>query len=353
MPRFLLLSALSLLACSFSMAGVSGANWNPQFAAQYLDARQKAWFEWKPAASADGPCVSCHTGLTYLLARPALRRALGEQQQTIYERGLMGRLRANVGVKRPSALQEVEVIFTALFLAEQNANNQAGDQALDIDSRKAFDQLWQLQLRSGPAQGAWRWYQANLDPWENPDSSFYGASVAALAVGMTPAGYRTDEVISEHIGALVSFLQSSSAPMRSLHDRLAALWATSRFPDVMTEESRQSLIAEVFGKQALDGGWTMASLGPWAAHADAPPALGSDSYATAFAAFVLGRAGVSPLHRGAARALDWLQSHQDSQTGAWPASSMNKRYPPNSMEVLFMQDAATAFASLALIDAKR
>ena len=45
-------------------------------AAQYLDARQQAWFEWKPAiASGRGPCLSCHTGMTYLLARPALREA--------------------------------------------------------------------------------------------------------------------------------------------------------------------------------------------------------------------------------------------------------------------------------------
>jgi hypothetical protein len=32
---------------------------------------------------------------------------------------------------------------------------------------------------------------------------------------------------------------------------------------------------------------------------------------------------------------------------------MNKRYPPNSMEASFMQDAATAFAALALVEANR
>ena len=32
---------------------------------------------------------------------------------------------------------------------------------------------------------------------------------------------------------------------------------------------------------------------------------------------------------------------------------MNKRYPEGSMESRFMQDAATAFASLALIEARR
>src|SRR5437867_1332436 len=91
------------------------ADWSPQRAAQYLDSRQKDWFAWKQAASADGPCISCHTGLTYLLARPALRGALGESQPTAYEKGLLDRLRAKAGAKPEGSLQSVEVIFTALF----------------------------------------------------------------------------------------------------------------------------------------------------------------------------------------------------------------------------------------------
>ena len=64
--------ALVLSAVAF------GADWSPKLAAQYLDARQKEWFAWPQAASPDGPCVSCHTGLSYLLARPVLRRVLSE-----------------------------------------------------------------------------------------------------------------------------------------------------------------------------------------------------------------------------------------------------------------------------------
>src|SRR5438105_4958316 len=72
------------------------ADWNPRLAADYLDARQKAWFEWPVAKSAGGPCISCHTGVTYLLARPALRKALGESEPTIYEKGLTDALHARV-----------------------------------------------------------------------------------------------------------------------------------------------------------------------------------------------------------------------------------------------------------------
>jgi hypothetical protein len=40
-----------------------GQDWNPKLAAQYLDSRQKDWFEWKLTASPGGPCLSCHTGV--------------------------------------------------------------------------------------------------------------------------------------------------------------------------------------------------------------------------------------------------------------------------------------------------
>jgi hypothetical protein len=69
--------------------------------------------------------------------------------------------------------------------------------------------------------------------------------------------------------------------------------------------------------------------------------------------YVLQRAGVRPSEPRVARALTWLVDHQDGSTGAWPAVSMNKRYPDGSMESFFMQDAATAFASLALVEAGR
>src|SRR5262245_26096160 len=89
-----------------SVMHTAAADWNPKLAAQYLDGRQKEWFAWKPAMSANGPCVSCHTGMTYLMARPVLRRALKEPEPTEFERGYMARLRTNVGDKPKGALQD-------------------------------------------------------------------------------------------------------------------------------------------------------------------------------------------------------------------------------------------------------
>src|SRR5437773_1603094 len=81
-----------------------GSDWNPRLAAQYLDARQEKWFAWPTATASGTPCVSCHTGATYLLVRPALRRALGESQPTAYETGLLGALRSRVTKKTPKEL---------------------------------------------------------------------------------------------------------------------------------------------------------------------------------------------------------------------------------------------------------
>jgi len=338
---------LTLVALLIATTSSLAADWNPELAARYLDGRQKEWFAWKPAMSADGPCVSCHTGMPYLLARPALRRKLKESEPTVYERGLMDRLRANVGAKPAGALQSVESIFSAMFLSGEDAQ-----QTMSAHTRKAFDQLWTLQASDGAGQGAWRWYAADLDPWENAQSPYYGASLAAVAVGHTSKEYRETTAVHEHVRSLTSYLTSPSTPPR-LHDRLALLWASSALPTVLSDPARRALTSEIFEKQQADGGWTLESLGPWMPHPDALPVSGSNAYATAFAAFALHRAGVPPSHAGLARALTWLQSHQDEKTGAWPAVSMNKRRPEGSMESLFMQDAATAFAALALIEAGR
>lgn len=332
-----------------SVVSTVGAEWSPELAAQYLDGRQKQWFSWKPAASPDGPCVSCHTGMTYLLARPALRRALGQNDPTAYERGLLDRLRANVGSKPPAALQGVEVIFSAWFLAQQDAGR-----SMSAETSKAFDQLWALQVKDdGATKGSWRWYAANLDPWEHTESALFGASLAASALGTTRADYRDGDSVRPRAADLTAYLGRSSSAPRPFHDRLALLWASSKLPTALSPAARAEIIEEAFKKQAADGGWTIESMGPWASHPDAPPASGSHAYLSAFTTFVLQRAGVASTHPGLVRALGWLKSHQDPQTGAWPALSMNKRYPADSMERLFMQDAATAFASLALLEASQ
>jgi len=333
--------------------------WDPRLAANYLDTRQQEWSRWPPAQATGGTCLSCHTGATYLLARPALRRVLGESRPTSYEAALLQGLRARAGLTDASKISHaftsephasqclgVEGVFAALFLGLADA----GGATLSADAQKAFDRLWSLQLTEGPARGAWPWFSLELDPYEMPHSQFFGAAVAALASGNAPAEYRKQPDVRERIAELNAYF-TRERESQPLHNRLMLLWASVKLPDAMPGVVRQSTIEEIWRKQSADGGWTIDSLGPWTAHPGAPASNGSSSYATGLIASVLEAAGVPPADPRLARAAAWLESHQDRQSGSWAASSMNKEYPPGSIQVQFMRDAATAFAALALSEA--
>src|SRR5215831_8037723 len=71
----------------FQSSGSSNrpATWDRHAAAKYLDDRMDLWFaKAKKLQTGEGKttCVSCHTTVPYVLARPALRRALGASEPT-------------------------------------------------------------------------------------------------------------------------------------------------------------------------------------------------------------------------------------------------------------------------------
>jgi squalene-hopene/tetraprenyl-beta-curcumene cyclase len=344
--------ARTLVLITLFASPLFAQDWNARTTAQYLDSRQKEWFEWPTAKTAEGPCVSCHTNMTYLFARPALRRQLAESQPTSYETGLLDALRARVQKKTPDQLAAkptqalgVEAVFSALFLTLQDA----GKKELDPLTLRAFDQLWSLQLKDGKNKGAWPWFSLELDPWEMPESAYYGASIAAIAIGNTPANFRSRPDVKEHVSALTGYLQRE-LESQPLHNKAAVLWASSKLPGIMSEAARKAISVEILSKQQSDGGWTIESLGPWAPHPQSAPAQGSNSYGTAFVTFALQQGGIQRTDAQLNRALTWLRSNQDSASGTWKASSLNKQYPAGSMQSRFMQDAATAFAVLALTE---
>jgi squalene-hopene/tetraprenyl-beta-curcumene cyclase len=312
------------------------ADWNPRLAADYLDGREKEWFAWKTAQTPGGPCVSCHTNVTYLIVRPALRRELGEKQATSYETGLKDALRARI---------PLHDVFPKAFAKEplhgQSLGVEAIHAALLLGEEPALERMWSLQIKEGKEKGAWDWFHLDLDPWETPQSNFYGASLAALAVKNASEDHRARH--REQIAALVDYLKREQGT-QPLHNRLMLLWA---MPEALAD--KQSLIDEVWKKQQADGGWSVESLGPWKR---ASRSSGSDAYATGFAAYVL-LIDHNGSHKGMLEALNWLKLHQNSEHGYWSSSSMNKDYPAESMMVKFMQDAATGFAALALLEAER
>ena len=293
-----------LSAWFYSLLPAGAADWNPRLAAQYLDSRQKDWFVWPRANAGAKPCVSCHTGVTYLMARPALRQALGEDAPTVYETGLLASLRSRIDLKEPAASPGlgVESILAARFLA-------TGD---------AVDRMWALQVHDGAAKGSWNWFALDRDPWEMPDSRFYGAALAAMAVPAKDHGRPEAQ-------ELVAYLHREQAA-QPLHNRLMLLWASASFPDVLPAAERRALVEEVWKKQQADGSWTMDSLGPFQAHPKAPHTEGGSAYATAFTAYVMQQAGGDPSNPKLARALAWLRTRQNPECGCWESVSMNEKY---------------------------
>jgi squalene-hopene/tetraprenyl-beta-curcumene cyclase len=351
-------SRLFAIALVFGSLPVWCQGWNPRLAAQYLDSRQQAWSDWGAAKATGGTCFSCHTGMTYMLARPALRRALGETEPTAHESAVLNGLRVRLEHEDPkevfrkwakeprfSQAISVDAIYSALFLAR----DEEGSAALSPQAQHAFDRMWSLQLKEGPATGGWAWFEFNLDPWETKESAYYGAVIAAMATGSAPPRYQNLPETRSRVAMLSAYLKKAM-PAQPLHNRLMLLWAAAKLPAILEPADRKALLAEIWRKQQPGGSWKMEALGPWTEHAGAPQKIGNDNYSTAVVTFVLEQSGTPQSDPKLARAIIWLKTRQNHEFGYWDAESMNKRYEPGSMESQFMRDAATAFASLALID---
>jgi hypothetical protein len=345
---------------TLSIAPAFCADWNAQLAERYMDARQKEWIAWPMAMHSGVACVSCHTGLPYLLSRPALRHAMGEKTgPTLYESVLVDSMRATVirtdandlfaGLKGVIVDQVygAQVVLSSLVLAMDDAPRGK----LSPEGEKAFDRMWSLQLKSGADKGAWLWSDFDLDPWETKDSAFYGAALGALATGLALADYQARPEIRENVAALKAYLREGQKT-QPLHNRVFLLWASSKLRDLLPAADRQAILDELRRKQEADGGWSIQSLGQWKPRDAAPAAAStaSNSYATALVAFATGQAGVPPSQASLSKALSWLRSHQNAQ-GYWPAESMNHKHEAGTVPEKFMSDAATGYATAALLAA--
>jgi squalene-hopene/tetraprenyl-beta-curcumene cyclase len=335
-------------------------NWNARLAEQYLDSRQKAWDAWPMALHSGVACVSCHTGLTYLISRPALRQALGEKSgPTLYESVLVDSMRATVirtdakdlfaGLKGPIVDQVygAQVVMSALVLAIDDAPKAK----LSPEGEAAFARMWSIQLKDGADKGGFQWSDFDLDPWETKDAASYGAALAALATGMAPANYQARPAIKENVAALEAYLHEQM-PSESLHNKMFLLWASSKLHGLLSEADRKAILDELWSKQEADGGFAVQSFGTWKKREAAVPAVGSNAYLTALAAYATEQAGVPATQPGLAKALGWLRTHQDSQSGSWAADSMNHKHSAyGPIPEKFMTDAATGYATAALLGA--
>jgi hypothetical protein len=249
-----------------------------------------------------------------------------------------------------------ESVLNALILGRNDLEK--GE--LTKDSRAAFSNMWALQQTSGNAKGSWEWIQFNNEPWEAHDSQYYGAALAALAVGSAPANYRSSPEIRGRIEWLRQYLNREFAKQSPIN-QVVVLWASVNWPDLLTQERRSSLISELSRDQQADGGWSLASLfwtwrdwslrslgKLWVQSEATPMNPKSDGYATGLITLALEQCGASSADLHVARARAWLVRNQDKAGGQWPAYSPNGKRDHSSGEGLFMTDAATAYAVLAL-----
>jgi len=355
-----LASAGLLVSCSRAPSA-TGLHWNANAAAHYLDQREARWMAWPGAARDRGTfCVSCHTALPYALVRSEIQAPDADQTGSAEEVELVENVRKRVRLweevgpyykGKEDESRGTEAVLNALILATYDARN---GRALRVDARAAFDHMWAAQKTSGDEKGAWGWLQFRQEPWEAPDSVYYGACLAAVAVGTAPDEYKNDLAIRPEVTLLRDYLHRNYAAATTIN-RVTLLWASLKLPGLVSPEIQQSILTEVYEKQRADGGWSLATLiGNWKRTDGTPLVVESDGYATGLITYVLQRAGIPRNNTHLARGLAWLASNQNRWNGHWSAYSLNKRrHDPFSNASQFMNDAATAYAALSLAEARR
>jgi len=375
-PKAICLAALSCLiiatGCTVSKTEpVASSFWVPKAAAQYLDYRAGWWMGWNGASRDHGTfCISCHTALPYALARPALRPALAEQGLSANEQRLLDNVTKRVRLwnevepyygdagYKGKALESrgTEAVLNALILASYDSERGQ----LGADTRSALQNMWASQQTAGDKAGAWPWLQFDNEPWEANDSAYYGACLAAIAVGVAPGNYVDSPEAQSGLKLLRDYLNRESAAQSTIN-RIFLLWASTKLPGLLNPKQQNAIIEEVLSRQQADGGWRLASIAwhwrgwtiksllkVWFRGDGTLLAHKSDGAATGLVTFVLEEAGVPGENAQLRRGLSWLASNQNTAEGFWPATSINKRKSATSDTGRFMSDAATAYAVLAL-----
>ena len=259
-----------------------------------------------------------------------------------------------------------EAVLNAVILTSADAAARRREPS--ESTHRALTRLWETQR----PDGAWEWLNFELEPYETVDAVYHGATLAALAIGMAP-GLATAPGAATPLGVgrLRAYLRDHF-DVQSLYNRTFALLASSGFTDLLTRAQRDTLVSELARAQQDDGGWSLKKMGPWRWNRSEPPfkapgtvdasLLGqSDGFATGLIVYALLRAGLHADHPAVAAGVRWLRTHQqeirvDEQTwAAWRAYSLNvdREHGGPSGEPwrrLFMSDAASAFAVLALVE---
>ena len=204
--------------------------WDRLTTAKYLDDRMDLWFaKARKLQTGEGKtsCVSCHITVPYVLARPALRQATGGGQPTRQESKLLDETLRRVdtygdhealSTSKQEESRGSEAVLNVLILASAEARQK--DPLPGGATRRALNELWAAQR----ADGAWNWLDTGMEPYESSDSVYYGAALAAIAVG-TAAGY--EESAGQDVWGGIRKLRSylnANYPEQNLYNKAGHCW---------------------------------------------------------------------------------------------------------------------------------
>jgi squalene-hopene/tetraprenyl-beta-curcumene cyclase len=287
----------------------------------YLDAVGLSW-------TREHHCGSCHTNYPYLMARPALK--VGDAAPLREVRKFFEDRAAHWDTAKPR--WPAEVVATASALAVNDART-AGK--LHPLTRQALDRMWSLQR----PDGAWPWIKCNWAPFEVED--YYGALFAAVGAGHAGKDYADSGPARAGLEKLRGYFKKNPPP--NLHHKTWLLWASQRVEGLMTDEEKHATVKQLRALQRPDGGWNLASLGPWKRHDGKPndPSGPGDGYGTGLVVFVLREAGVPAGDEQLRKGLGFLRTNQRESGGWFTRSPNGDRHP-------YIIHTGTAFAVLAL-----
>lgn len=291
-------------------------------ATRYLDSASLQWQK-------DHNCFTCHTNLAYLYARPLIDAKAPAHQSV---RTALEEL-VNVRWEKSKPRWDAEVVASAAALA---FNDAATTGKLQPTTKKALDRMWTVQKKDG----GWSWLKCSWPPMENDDH--YGATLAAVAVGVAPEEYRKTELAKAGLAKMRAYFEKNSP--ENLHHKAMLVWANSYLGDLLPAEQKKAYVDEILKTQLDDGGWAGGGFGDWRrGDKTTQDKNTSDGYGTGFAVYVLRRSGLATDHPAVAKGTAWLKANQ-RESGRWWSRSLFR----DNQHLL--TNAGTAFAVMALAD---
>ena len=295
-------------------------------AARYLDNASLAWQKRRN-------CVTCHTNMAYLMARPALSSVLKDSGEVreLFESYFLERWEK--GKKTPREAYNPVVVGTGLAFNDAQSSGELSD-----TTRGALDMMWTTQRDDG----GWAWPKCGWAPMEVDDH--FGVTLAALVVGIAPGQYSESDAARAGMAKVRHYLRNNPAP--SLHHRLMLAWASLRAEGLLDDSERKEILEDVLSKQLPDGGWaTPAFLVDWEEYRrkdDKPhdPDT-SDAYGTGLAIVFAREMGIPANDERIRKGVKWLKSNQ-RKSGKWFTRS------PAKDSKHYITNTGTAYAVLAL-----